>query len=349
MSVLLNPQEFADFLIERKKAGDGYIMCAIGQDPKDLSEWYFSGQYSGSQLTKANYWRENAERVWDCQGMEDGYETDMRGERTNVRARNNYATYCTIKGTGTIPSKYRVPGAAVFVYNGSYISHVGFLVKPVDANDPDGDWYVVEARGVMYGVKMYKLSKRSWNRWGLMDTRFDYTAVLTKYHGAAAEETVATVSTLGSRTLRNGSKGEDVTEMQTILMELGYDLPEYGADGDFGDETETAVRAFQTAAYDLEVDGIYGEMTHAALMEALDDTTETDEDTAAEETGQVVKVTSAGRWRIRKGPSTSFDTLTTVPYGTELPYVATADTGWYMVEINGTTGYISNKCAEVFT
>ena len=160
------------------------------------------------------------------------------------------------------------------------------------------------------------------------------------------------MSTLGSRTLRNGSNGTDVTEMQTILLELGYDLPVYGADGVFGDETEAAVKAFQAAAYDLEVDGIYGEMTHAALMEALDDAEVDDDAPAADETStetKTVKVTSAGRWRIRKGPSTSFGTLTTVPYGTEIPYVSTADTGWYMVEINGTTGYISNKCAEVFT
>lgn len=37
---LLNPQEFADLLEVREKAGDGYIMCAYGQDPKKLSERY---------------------------------------------------------------------------------------------------------------------------------------------------------------------------------------------------------------------------------------------------------------------------------------------------------------------
>lgn len=344
----LNPQEFADYCLLHYKEGDGYIMGSIGQDPRKWSpgSWWFT-QYSGEQRKKVLYWRENAPHVFDCQGMEDGFETEKRGVMTNVRARNNYADYCATKGTGKIPARYRVPGATVFRHNGSYISHVGFLVKPVDANNPDGDWYVIEARGVMYGVRMYKLSARNWNRWGLMDKRFNYTAVLAQYHGAEAEETTTTVGTLGSRTLRNGSKGADVTTMQTILLELGYKLPEYGADGDFGDETEAAVKAFQTASYDLEVDGIYGELTHATLMEALDDAEETDEDTVAEETEQVVKVTSAGRWRIRKGPSTDYDTLTVVPYGIELPYISTADTGWYQVEANGTTGYISNKCAKI--
>ena len=70
--MLLDPNKFADFLEEREAAGDGYIMCAVGQDPKDLSEWHFSGQYSGKQLEQAYEWRDTAQRVWDCQGLADG-------------------------------------------------------------------------------------------------------------------------------------------------------------------------------------------------------------------------------------------------------------------------------------
>lgn len=47
-------------------------------------------------------------------------------------------------------------------------------------------------------------------------------------------------------------------------------LSRYGADGKFGSETEEAVKAFQTAE-GLEIDGIYGELTHAALMDAIGD------------------------------------------------------------------------------
>ena len=47
--------------------------------------------------------------------------------------------------------------------------------------------------------------------------------------------------------LKKGSKGVAVKALQVALMSLGYNLPKYGADGSFGDETETAVHAFQIA------------------------------------------------------------------------------------------------------
>lgn len=340
----LDPQLFADFLELRASKGDGYIMCAVGQNPKKLSEWYYSGQYSGSRLTQARKWREICERVWDCQGLADGYTTEKLGFNTNVRARNNYADWCQTKGTGKIPAKYRVPGAAVFVHNGSYISHVGFLVKPVDSKNPDGDWYIVEARGVMYGVKKYKLSSRvSYNRWGLMEKYFDYSAVLEKYHGTPTPADPPK-STLGSRLLKRGSKGEDVRELQEILIEMEYDLGSYGADGDFGAMTQNAVRAFQSSHYDLEVDGKYGEMTHAALMGALRDK---EKEESAPVQKKTVTVFANGRWNVRKGAGTNYGIVTVVSKGATFPYVSTADNGWIQFEVLGGMGWISNKCASV--
>ena len=234
----LNPSQFADWLMERAAAKDGYIMCAVGQDPRTLSEWDFSGQYGGSQLTKARYWRDHAARVFDCQGLADCYVTERAGVgKVNVRARDNYADWCGVKGAGAIPAEKRQRGAAVFIHNGSYVSHVGYLVSPVDADRPAGDWLVVEARGVMYGVVTTRLSARGWNRWGLMDKYFDY---------AAAPDVPAPLP--GMRLLKRGCTGEDVRRLQTSLLELGYDLPKYGADGQYGQETEAAVRQLQTAA-----------------------------------------------------------------------------------------------------
>lgn len=44
--------------------------------------------------------------------------------------------------------------------------------------------------------------------------------------------------------MRYGDKGSDVEEMQEALLAHGYDLPEYGADGHFGDETNAALVAY---------------------------------------------------------------------------------------------------------
>ena len=66
-------------------------------------------------------------------------------------------------------------------------------------------------------------------------------------------------------TVRRGSKGAAVTLLQNRLMEYGYPLPRYGADGDFGGETETAVRQFQ-ADHGLSSDGVVGPLTWEKIL-----------------------------------------------------------------------------------
>lgn len=65
-----------------------------------------------------------------------------------------------------------------------------------------------------------------------------------------------------SSTLKKGSTGADVKKLQTRLKELGY--LKGSADGDFGDATEAAVKAFQ-AQNGLTVDGKAGANTQTKL------------------------------------------------------------------------------------
>lgn len=64
--------------------------------------------------------------------------------------------------------------------------------------------------------------------------------------------------------LRRGDTGDCVKEAQNLLIQKGYDLGTWGADGDFGSTTETRVREFQTAS-GLTSDGIIGPATWRAL------------------------------------------------------------------------------------
>lgn len=72
--------------------------------------------------------------------------------------------------------------------------------------------------------------------------------------------------------LKKGMSGANVRELQTLLYDYGafalaciFGLPEALIDGDFGDDTEDTVKAFQRQVF-LTVDGIVGNITWQALI-----------------------------------------------------------------------------------
>lgn len=68
--------------------------------------------------------------------------------------------------------------------------------------------------------------------------------------------------------LRKGDSGSEVKTLQENLIRLGYSCGSAGADGDFGDKTDAALRAFQKD-HGLNVDGLAGEKTQAKIKELL--------------------------------------------------------------------------------
>lgn len=65
--------------------------------------------------------------------------------------------------------------------------------------------------------------------------------------------------------LKRGSIGNQVWSLQALLIAKGYDLGKYGLDGEFGGDTEKAVKDFQQR-YSLDVDGIVGKDTWSKLL-----------------------------------------------------------------------------------
>lgn len=331
---------------------DGYIMGSRGQNPRtgklDLSStsvsssWkengYYYTQYKGAQRTQALKWRKNCTRVWDCNGMAEGIYELYSGVNIDSKARYNYAQWCDPKGSGLIPAKYRVPGAAVFWSNSGSgsIHHVAYLYKPVVANKPEGDWYIIEAQGVMKGVVKTKLNSRKPNFWGWMTKYYDYSDT------AIPEMPKPVEIHLGDRDLKNGSEGNDVKELQTNLIRLGYDLGKWGADGDFGDCTEAAVKAFQKAA-GLKVTGVFTKDNLTALEKML-----VAEETPVENPKKVV--IKGGQCYIRAKSDTSGAILGVAKENTEWTYAGEmAQNGWLKIKFDNDkkVGWVSGKYGKL--
>ena len=83
-----------------------------------------------------------------------------------------------------------------------------------------------------------------------------------RYTGETAGS-IPTVSAISY--LRKGDSGAEVLEMQKMLIGIGFSCGKYGADGDFGNDTENALLAFQEM-YGLEKDGKYGQESKAKLV-----------------------------------------------------------------------------------
>ena len=72
----------------------------------------------------------------------------------------------------------------------------------------------------------------------------------------------------GSATLRPSNTYNWYVEvMQEDLIDLGYDLSPYGADGYFGNKTTIAVKSFQSS-HGLDADGYVGNQTKSVLYTA---------------------------------------------------------------------------------
>lgn len=160
----------------------------------------------------------------------------------------------------------------------------------------------------------------------------------SNYEGEPASESYK----LGDRILRNGSEGDDVVQLQKYLIELDYDLGKWGADGDFGDATELAVKAFQEDEK-LEVDGEYGPKSHDALMERINSLMEDGEPSGADE----VRITG-GNCYVRDSDSTEGVVMGVAHKGDRLPYGGqTNAAGWHMVKYGGGYGWVSGKYGKL--
>lgn len=158
--------------------------------------------------------------------------------------------YKLCKETGPISDIPDIPGLVVWKEG-----HIGIYV---------GGGYTVEMQSFANDCVYRKVTSGSWTNWGKLPS-----TMLT--YDDSGESTTPTVYKLGDRTLSKGDEGQDVSELQSALVALGYSLGTYGAnkdgvDGDFGSKTQNAVMALQ-AKHGLASTGIFGASAYKVLLE----------------------------------------------------------------------------------
>lgn len=115
-----------------------------------------------------------------------------------------------------------------------------------------GDGKVVESTPKWKnGVQITALTARKWRKHGRLPY-LDY-------------EEVSDIVMLEVSVLKRGSVGAQVKTLQRLLLTMGYDLGRYGADGDFGNKTDAAVRLYQKSN-GLIVDGAVGKNTWSKIL-----------------------------------------------------------------------------------
>lgn len=196
-------------------------------------------------------------RMYDCRGFVAWLLGQVGIKITGQGATSQWNTSANWVIKGPISEMPRDRICCVFTGTDRTKEHVGIYL---------GDWSTVEcSRGVQYFSPM----KSKWKYYAIPAGLYD---ALPAGQGQTEQtETPAEKQAdAGKPTLRQGSKGEFVQLLQVQLMQRGYQLPKYGADGSFGKETAAAVRAFQEDR-GLTADGVVGAQTWAALEEAPPD------------------------------------------------------------------------------
>lgn len=275
MSAIMTAEELTAIFQKAHADNWGYIFGAAGKEwtaalqkqkvsymvNKYGTSWKTNSEAKNDDYYMSAYYGDKwiGHMVADCSGL-FVYAFLQYGKKISHSSHYQYTDYCaekgTLKGGKRTDGQELKPGTAVFVYKEekNRYTHIGLYI---------GDGKVIEAASTQKGVIISNVTDSKWNRWGEMKF-VDYSnAPAAKPEDPEHAEQQAPST---RPTLRRGDKGEAVKDLQKKLLALGYALPKYGADGDYGAETEKAVKAYQTAS-GLTADGIVGKKTWAALEE----------------------------------------------------------------------------------
>lgn len=256
-----------------------YMESSYGAGWKDNAEAKTDNYYSAARY--GDKWI--GETVADCSGL-FAWAFKKLGGYMYHGSNTMWDKYCTAKGElnkGKRDDGAELkPGTAIFTHNTKTgkRGHVGLYV---------GDGWVIEASGTINGVIKSKITISKWVEWGELKG--------VNYGAAAPDIITDPEEHVSYGTIRKGDKGPVVKYAQELLLARGYKLPRYGADGDFGNETAAAVKAFQKD-WGLQQDGVIGPRSWEKLLS----TPETPEQPAEPEKTYTVTIRGLTREQAEK-------------------------------------------------
>lgn len=245
MSELFSAQHFAEWCQSMIGQPYWYGTCVFKCTQSLLTSKtkQYPSHYGSSRTAK--YKKDIADKkiCADCIGGAKGYAWNNGKKKTEVpdKSADGMFTWAKNKGmeNGNMKNLPDEPG--IMLHKSG---HVGYTI---------GGGYAVEWRGYSYGCVKTKISSRGWTDW----VRLPWIV----YGEVKPLE-------LGDRVLSKGCVGNDVKQLQQALLAVGLELPKYGVDGDFGSETEKAVKKFQEWNF-LDTNGIVDEPVINLLVAAL--------------------------------------------------------------------------------
>ena len=150
--------------------------------------------------------------------------------------------------------------------------------------------------------------------------------------------------------LGKGDEGSAVVNLQKQLLALGYNLGEFGSegngvDGDFGSKTEEALKAFQRAQ-GLNATGTYNTATREAMAKAISQPTQPG-DGAAGKAMHMVEITGVNV-NVRLGDSIEYRSVGKLGKGAKYPYVATSiPNGWHAMRFGEQIAWVSDEYSKI--
>ncbi|EWC52158.1 carboxypeptidase [Xanthomonas citri pv. glycines str. 8ra] len=251
-------------------------------DPKQISYMLATAQHEtrNFQAPEEDFGRSQARKL----GYSGGEEFYGRGY-VHLTHDYNYAKFDKLLGLNG--EMVRNPDMAKQPEIAAKVLVVGmrdglFTGKPLDRYIDNDSHDVYNARRVVNGVTpskpwSVKAAKECEEYAGNWERRVPDLIESVKRDGVDLKHSVTSgstshqVSKSNDGKLEQGERGEQVKQLQGQLAQLGAtgrDDKALQADGDFGGNTKFAVEQFQRA-HGLQVDGVVGQQTQAALGKAL--------------------------------------------------------------------------------